>query len=181
MKRIAWGLACASMLQASSAMAELGWVLEADLEFGGDTVATVFFTDGSSQDTEAGQGLAVAVGAHYRFPDSNWDARATLGYKYVTTQASDVDIYLRRVPMEFIVNYMFDGGTWLGLGLSRHTGTRYHGGGVIPDIEFEDATGTVFEFGYHWLGLSLTRMDYTAVGGGTVSADNFGIKLIGRF
>jgi hypothetical protein len=183
MQRIVWALACASLLSAPAALAQegLGWVFEFDLEFGGDAVATTNFTDGSSQDTHAGQGLSVAAGAHYRAAGSSWDTRATLGYKYVSSQASDADIYMRRVPMELIVDYMYENGAWLGLGVSRHTGIQYNGGGVNPNVAFEDATGPVIEVGWQWIGLSYTFMDYTATGGGTVNADNVGLKVIGRF
>jgi hypothetical protein len=43
-----------------------GWLLNLDLDFGGDDLVTVSFTDGDSQDVKAGQGVAFAVGGWFR-------------------------------------------------------------------------------------------------------------------
>jgi hypothetical protein len=176
-------VACASLFLSSAAFADspVGWVLEADLEFGGDPVATVYFSDGTSQDVKAGQGVSIAVGGHFRASDkSPWDTRATIGYKYVTTKATNADITLTRVPLELIVDYMFENGGWLGLGVSHHTNISFDSDGLGPEGDFDDATGPVIEAGWNWIAATYTIMDYSA-GGESASANNFGIKVIGRF
>lgn len=158
----------------------LGFVFEGDLEYGGDRVATVSYEDGSTQDVRAGQGVSLAVGAHYR-GDSPISLRGTLGYKYVTTAASNADISLSRVVMEVLANYAWDNGWWAGVGVTHHTNVRFKGDGFGPDVDFDDATGPTFELGWRWIALSYTKLDYTSEFGGTVDASSFGLTLVSKF
>lgn len=77
------------------------------LEFGGDEVAKVFFTNGETQAVRAGQGGSISIGAQVQFPKaSKFLLRGSIGYKYVTTQADNVHIRLTRVPMQLTANFM---------------------------------------------------------------------------
>jgi hypothetical protein len=158
----------------------LGFVFEGDLEYGGDRVATVSYEDGSTQDVRAGQGVSLAVGAHYR-GDSPISVRGTIGYKYVTTAASNADISLSRVVMEVLANYAWDNGWWVGVGVTHHTNVHFKGDGFGPDIDFDDATGPTVEVGWRWIALSYTKLDYTSEFGGTVDASSLGLTLVSKF
>jgi hypothetical protein len=181
------GLACGLMLAAGPALAEgaqpghFGFVLGGALEFGGDDVAEVLFTNGDSQDVKAGQGVSVDVGAHYRFADSPVSIRGTIGYKYVTTQAENADINMSRVPLQLIGSYHLENGARVGAGVVRHNSVRFDADGLGPDIDFDDATGFTVEAGWKWFLLSYTGMDYEDDAGNEYSADNFGVKLIWEF
>ncbi|HEU4653030.1 MAG TPA: hypothetical protein VFS47_03540 [Steroidobacteraceae bacterium] len=158
----------------------LGFVFEGDLEYGGDRVATVSYEDGSTQDVRAGQGLSLAVGAHYR-GDSPFSIRGTVGYKYVTTAASNADINLSRVVFEVLGNYAWENGWWVGVGVTHHTNIHFKGDGFGPNIDFDDATGPTFELGWRWIALSYTKLDYTSEFGGTVDASSLGLTLVSKF
>ena len=67
------------------------------LEFGGDQLAEVYFTDGSTQGINAGQGGSLFAGGQFRLNrKETFFLRATAGIKYVTTKADNVHIRLDR-------------------------------------------------------------------------------------
>jgi hypothetical protein len=126
-----------------SSGARFGWVLAGGGDFGGDDVATVSFENGDTQDVKAGQGLWVGVGGYYK-PEylSPYSIRATVGFKYTTTKASNADINLSRVPLELIGSYQFPNGTRLGAGPVPNTNVKLDGDGYFEDVDFDDATGS---------------------------------------
>jgi hypothetical protein len=158
----------------------LHFLFEGDLEYGGDRVATVSFTDGSSQDVRAGQGVSLAMGAHYR-GDSPFSVRGTVGYKYVTTAASNADISMSRVVFEVLGNYAWSNGWWTGAGITHHTNVKFKGDGFGPDIDFDDATGPTVELGWRWFALSYTNLKYKGEFGGEVDASSLGLTLVSKF
>ncbi|PPE73772.1 hypothetical protein C3942_10185 [Solimonas fluminis] len=158
-----------------------GFVLGGSLEFGGDDVATVLFTNGEEQDVKAGQGLGVDAGVYCRFAGAPFSLRGTVGFKYVTTQAENADINMRRVPLQLVGSYHLDGGARMGLGLVRHNGVKFDADGIGEDIEFDDATGYTVEIGWKWILLSYTGIEYTDEFGNDYSGDSFGLKLIAEF
>ena len=46
-----------------------GFLVQTDVEFGGDTVLTVAFDDGDTQNVHAGQGISLGLGAYVRPSD----------------------------------------------------------------------------------------------------------------
>ncbi|MGH8446065.1 MAG: hypothetical protein ACREVL_12410 [Solimonas sp.] len=157
-----------------------GFVVEGAIEFGGDEVARIYFDDNSDQSVRAGQGLSAAAGFYVR-PAPEWSVRATVGYKYVGTKADNADIYLSRVPVNLIASYHFDNGVRLGAGGVWHTGIKFHGDNIAPDVDFDDAFGYTMEAGWRWFVLSYTGMDYKDEFGGKYNADSYGLRVIGEF
>lgn len=157
-----------------------GLVLGLDFEFGGDDVARIYFEDGSSQGVNAGQGVSVDVGVHYRTV-SSWDFRGTFGYKYVTTKADNADLYLDRFVIEAAVDYIFDAGWFLGGGFVHHNKIEFHGDDLGPNFKLDDASGFMIEAGWSYIGVRYTFMDYEDEFGYKYDANNVGVFLIGRF
>jgi hypothetical protein len=179
---IACSLLAVSCLSTAHAENEgLAFTIEADLEYGGDDLATLEFTDGSSQDIKAGQGVTVALGGHYRAVESPFSVRGTVGYKYVTTQASNADISVSRTVFEFVGNYLWDTGWWIGGGLTHHTGIKFDADGYGPNVKFDDATGPTVEVGWRWIALSYTNLDYKDPFGGKWDASSVGLTLTSKF
>jgi len=57
-----------------------GFLVQADIDYGGDDVATVYFDDDSSQDLKAGQGLAISLGGWFRpIESSPFEIQASVG------------------------------------------------------------------------------------------------------
>src|SRR5262245_7574586 len=92
---------------------QFGFTPEADLEFGGDDFATVSFEDGDSQDISLGQGLTLALGGQYKPAEfSPFAVRATVGYKFVTTSATNADIGITRIVYEVVGSYRLASDFW---------------------------------------------------------------------
>lgn len=161
---------------------QVGLVLQADLDYGGDDLATVSFTNGESQDVKAGQGIVVSGGVHFR-PSGEvpFDIQTLVGYKYVTTAASNADIKVTRVVFQVLGDYQFDNGVYLGGGVVRHTGTKLDGDGFFRDIDFDDATGYTIESGWRWVGLHYTHIEYENNFVKKVDASHVGLRFSFKF
>lgn len=166
---------------AHAAEDELGFVFEADLEFGGDELATFSFEDGSTQDIKTGQGVTLALGGHYRRANSPFSLRGTVGYKYVTTKASNADVNIGRTVIEVVGNYLWDNGWWIGGGITLHSSIEFDADGFGPDLRFDDAIGPTIEAGWRWIALTYTKLDYKDEFGGKWDASSVGLKLTSKF
>jgi len=169
--------------QAQAENTGFGFVFEGDLEYGGDEIATLEFVDGSSQDVKTGQGITLALGGHYRADGSPFSVRGTVGYKYVTTKASNADISIGRTVLEVVGNYLFANDWWVAAGLTHHTGIKFDGDDFSPDIDFKATTGPTVEVGWRWIALSYTKLEYKPKHGTEAEADasSFGLTLISKF
>ena len=156
-----------------------GFVGELDLEFGGDDIAEVQFTNGSTQTVKAGQGGTLAIGGHYRPANSDFDFSATVGYKFVTTAASNADIGVDRVVFKALVIYDPANSWWVAAGPVWHDGTKFHGDGFVSDIKFDDAVGFTAQAGWKWIGLTYTNMEYK-FRGIKVDGSSIGLSLTWR-
>ena len=162
--------------------AKLGFLVEGAIEYGGDDIATVNFKDGSHQNIKAGQGGTIAAGGYFKPQESSpFSVRGTVGYKFVTTAASNADIRIDRIVYELVGNYEWPSGFRVGAGMTRHTGIKLNADGFGPNVKFADATGATAEFGWKWLSLSYTAIDYKDEFGDKWDAGSLGLALIWRF
>ena len=136
-----------------------------DVTGGGDTLASVTYTDGSTQSIKAGGMLQIGGGVEYRQAGAPWAVQAGIGYHFDTTHANNGDITFSRWPIEL-------SGVWypseqirLGLGLRHATNASLHSSGAASDLgdtDFSAKTGALVEG--EWLitpkmGLSLRWVD----------------------
>jgi hypothetical protein len=142
---------------------DFGFVGELDLEFGGDQVASVLYTNGSTQGVNAGQGGTLALGMHYRPARWDVDLSATLGYKYVTTAASNADINISRTVLQVLATYDPADSWWVGAGPVWHNGVKFDVGGLGRNLDLGNSTGFTLQAGWKWIGVTYTKMDYTEV------------------
>lgn len=160
----------------------LRFLLGGALEFGGDEVAEVYFTNGESQSVNAGQGISIAIGGQLQFPSAEkLLLRGSLGYKYVTTQAENVHIRLTRVPINLTANVLATDKLRFGAGISMHRNIKFKADGLGPDISFTGANGPIFEIAYGAIGISYTSMRYKDSSNLSYSANAFGITFSGVF
>jgi hypothetical protein len=158
-----------------------GWLVNLDLDFGGDDLVTVSFTDGDSQDVKAGQGVGFGVGGWFRpLENSPLEIQAALGYKYVTTAATDADIKVTRTTLQLNAVYRFANDWYVSGGLLRHMSPELDGDGFFEDIEFDDANGASVEFGWKWIGLHYTAMEYSSDLYEDADAGNIGLRFTWR-
>jgi hypothetical protein len=150
------------------------------LELGGDKVAEIFFTNGESQFVRAGQGITGFAGAELRFRDLRpLVLRGSAGIKYVTTAADNAHIRLTRFPLALTAGWMLTPDLRLSAGLVTHRAIRFRADGIGSDLNFEPATGAVFEVAWKGLGFSFAPLTYADEFGESYSARAFGITYSG--
>ncbi|AKQ45941.1 hypothetical protein TH63_10260 [Rufibacter radiotolerans] len=151
-------------------------------EFGGDKVAETLFTNGETQTTRAGQGGSIHVGGQFQFPNlEKFLVRATVGFKYVTTQAENAHIRLSRIPLHLTANYMATDKIRLSAGLASHQSVTFKTDGIGQDFDLKGGTGPIFEVAYGVVGLSYTIMNYQDQNNTTYSANAIGVTISGVF
>ena len=154
------------------------FLIKGALEMGGDEVAEVYFTNGETQSVKAGQGVSIAVGGEAVIPGiEKLLFHATVGYKYVTTQADNAHIRLTRVPIQATANWMVIDKLRLGAGIVTHRAIRFKADGIMKDVTFESATGPTFEVAYSGIGLTYTAMTYKDQDKNAYSANAIGLSF----
>lgn len=154
-------LECAFMntLNAQSSSQKLSLSLGGGIEFGGDKIAEVYFTNGADQSVNAGQGGSLYAAVEYELHKS-FRIRTLAGFKYVTTAAENANIKLTRFPLQIsgIVNLNND--WYLSAGLATQQGIRFKGDGFLDDLNLKTKGGAVFGLGYNSFFLTYTGMKY---------------------
>ena len=159
-----------------------GLLIQTDLEFGGDTVATVGFEDGDTQNVHAGQGISLGIGGYVRPSDRvPLEISGAIGYKYVTTAADNADINLSRTVLKLNATYWFDQNWFVTAGLTHHMSPKVDGDGFFEDISFDDATGVSAEVGWRWIALRYTKIEYSLPGFEDTDASSVGLSFTWRF
>ncbi|PPK88471.1 hypothetical protein CLV84_1439 [Neolewinella xylanilytica] len=152
-------------------------LLEGNLEYGGDDLVTVFFTNGEDQRMTAGQGGTLAVGGEYKPTGVPLLLRATIGIKYNTEAADNANINFVRYPLNALGYVTFAKGFRAGAGLTTHLGARLKGDGFVDDVKFDTSLGTRFEFGWKWVAVTYTRLTYEAPFAGSFDGGSFGVSF----
>jgi hypothetical protein len=159
----------------------LGLVVEAVGEFGGDNVAQVTYTNGSTQNIKAGQGLTLALGLHFRPPGLPLDFAGTVGYKFVTTADTNSSLGIDRVVIKLTGTLQLPLSFYVDAGPVWHTDTKVHGGGYFDDIHFNDAAGVTVGAGWRWVGVSYTHITYTSAQTTSVDGSSVGLDFTFKF
>jgi hypothetical protein len=181
---VALGAVATAQAAPRSTGVKFGPVVEGAIAFGGDTVGVVEFTNGDTQNLKTGNGGTLSVGVHLQpSVDSPWDLRATVGYKYTGVNARNADITLTRTVWQLIGSYEYLSGFRLGAGVVYHHGVHFNGDNYFYDVDFDDATGPVVEFGWRWIALTYTDMTYKAryPYSGELNANNAGLRFAWEF
>jgi hypothetical protein len=126
------------------------FLLGAGVSFGGDTLATVEYTDGKSGSIKAGGGFTFKTGLDYRL-NRNFALQATLGYQKDSQGADNGKITFTRVPVEVLAFYYPRDRFRMGLGLRKANSATLDSSGVanMGSFNFDASTGTVLEV--EWL------------------------------
>ena len=160
----------------------LRFLLGAALEFGGDNLAEIYFTDGSTQTMNAGQGGTLFAGGQVRLTKSEkLFLRGSLGIKYLTTKADNAHIRLTRMPLQLSLNYMPAKKIRLATGIVSHQAINLKFDGLGQDAKFKSVPGLQFEAGYGAFALSYTAMTYKDAGNASYRANAIGLTVSGVF
>lgn len=155
------------------------FLLGGALEFGGESIGELTFQDGSVQKMYAGQGGTFMAGAAYILgKNENFELRGTLGYKYLTTKATNVNVSLNRVPLRFTGLWKPVPKFYLGAGICSHLGINFRGGGLTPNEKLGSAVGPTFELGYNIFSIVVTPMKYKDQYGSSFDATAVGLYFV---
>jgi len=160
-------------------------MIKAAADFGGDTLVTVIFTDGSQQSIKANELLSLGAGVSIVNEAGDIEAEVSLSYKFAAISASNGDVTFSRWPLDALVFYRLPE-LRLGGGLTYHINPKLSGSGVASglDATFDDALGLLLQADYRVtpkinLGIRYTSLDYKLrVGGATATARSSGVGVV---
>lgn len=154
------------------------------LTFGGETLATVQYSDGSSDSIKSGGLVHLYGGAEFKL-GTEVSIQATLGYHVDDTKnASNGSLRFSRYPVDLIVVYALDDKVRLGAGAQIVNGAKIAGSGVASGarVDFESSTGALVEAEYLFtpsLGAKLRFVSHQfKPKGGSVSLDGDHVGLM---
>jgi len=181
--------ACSTLsLQARATTFELGGALGADFNAGADTLLVLKYSDGTTQDIKAGNGLLAAVGGGVMFFDQQphrLETQLTIGVKYSTmSPANNASLDFVRVPIELLAFYRNE--DWhfrLGGGGAWYVSNSLSGGGALNgEAKFGPALGGIAQADFVWnafaVGLRYTLLQLRADGADrSANANSLGVNL----
>ena len=157
---------------------------EMSLEGGGDDIIGTT----SGETISAGGGLKFALGIQNPINDAgSASIRLVLGYLFDSIDAANGDAEID--TLTFDAMYIIHSAAHsFGLGATMHLSPEYSDNiaGFAPlKIEFDDAFGVVFQYGYHFIpgleiGVRLSDLDYEA-GNARIDAGSFGFYISNGF
>ena len=126
-----------------------GLLLRMNLDFGGNKLADVAWSDGSTATLRAGQLITFAAGVGYRAAAA-WAIEATLGYKFDKVNGSNGTIEVTRIPIDVILSWA-PGHHRLGGGPTVHLAPRFNcsaSGLCGQQVYFDPAFGGIVQYAY---------------------------------
>ena len=185
MKHFAIGaaLALASLGAIADESRPLHFVVGTGLTFGGEKLATVSYTDGTTQDIRSGGLVALYAGVDVRATDL-MSFQATLGYHADSTStASNGSVRFSRVPLEVLGYFHVSDKIRLGGGVRLVNSPELKGDGIASGVntKFDNTTGVILEGEYLFtprFGLKLRAVSesYQPSGGGPkANGDHAGV------
>jgi hypothetical protein len=158
------------------------FLIESGIEYGGDEILQVFFTNGGKQNMRAGQGGFIAFGGQLQFANvKQLMLRTSIGVKYNTTAAENANIRLTRLPIHLTPFWNINNDFRLGIGVTNHLSPKLKGDGFVPDVDYTSSVGPRFEFGYKSFALTYTSIKYEDKLGESFSASSFGASIYFTF
>jgi hypothetical protein len=136
------------------------------LTFGGDTLATVQFSDGTTDSIKAGGLAHVYAGAEFKVGTA-MAIQATLGYHVDDTRSSsNGSLRFSRYPVDLIALYSLNERVRLGAGAQIVGSAKLAGSGVASAVavDFQSSTGALVEAEYLFtpnLGAKLRFVSHT--------------------
>jgi hypothetical protein len=179
---VAVALATTCLAAAAQEPGTLRPLLGMGLTYGGDKLATVDFTNGTSESIRAGGLVMLYVGAEWRF-NSPFALQATVGYHVHDTSGSNGSLRFSRYPFDLIGLYAINERVRLGGGVEIVSSPKIGSSGVLAgnSASFKGSTGLVLEGEYLFspqLGLKARvashRFDFKN-GGGSLDGNYFGV------
>jgi len=163
--RFMLAVAMLSLSAVSVQAAEFRGVVGIGFDLGGDKLLSGTYTDGSTWEVKANQGLLLNGGVVMVTGD--FETQATVGYKFGGPTAKNGSVTFDVIPLELIEFYRA-GNARMGLGISYHLNPKLKvdipGSILNGDYNFDDALGMVAQIGWAPAGgIYSIDLRYTAV------------------
>lgn len=174
-------LAALLLVFGGAAQAEPRFFGSVGYNYGGDDLATVIFTDGTSQTIKAGSGLALNLGVVHDFGGTAFALQSSFGYLVENTSAANSNARFSRYPLE-VIGFWRQGEHRFGAGLVSHLSPTLDLDNLGGTLDFDNASGVVFEYGYGMFSVRYTDIDYGISGySGSVDGSGMGIYFSTAF
>lgn len=162
-------------------------MINAGLTYGGDTIATAVFTNGSSTDVKGGGLMQFGAGGLYQFENHPLALMLSANYHFHSVGGTGGSVNFDRFPVEALAYYTGKERFRLGGGVRivnspEANSTAPGSGSTVKNITYENTTGLVAEVGYQlsskgWLNFRFVSEKYqgkraTAYNGATASLAN---------
>jgi len=181
------------LLGAPSAEAvQVQGLLGMGIEFGGEKLLTLQYSDGSTSSLQSGRGLMLTAGAilqAFEQGDHSLEVQGSVGLKYGTVkEASNQSVSFTRFPLELLGFYHYAPARLrLGGGMAYHLSPSISADGELSnaEVDMNNALGAIIQADYALsaqllLGVRYTLMKYEITASGATSdidANCFGINL----
>jgi hypothetical protein len=177
-------VACMALAPAIALAAEDkpgGLALQAEMEYGGDSITAVDAITGRTQSISVGEGTVVGAGGYFRpIAGSRFEIRGLMGYKFISNAAASARVQLTRMVRQVTGNYRFGAGWSVGAGVVQHSSTLLQGNDSFHPLQLATSTGTATQFGWRWATLQYTNMRYADRSGNNWDASTIGVGLTWR-
>lgn len=153
---------------------------------GGDTLVTVTFVGGDTENIKANRGLFFGGGVSMVNETKDIETEITLSYKFDDISASNGDITFSTWPLDALAFYRTPQ-VRVGGGVTYHLNPDLSGSGVASglNVNFKDSLGFIVQADWRIsekvnLGLRYTALDYEVEGSSaSVNSNGIGIVLSG--
>lgn len=163
------------LAMSAGAQAEVGFFGSVGYNHGGDDLATIIFTDGSSQTIKAGSGLALNLGLVHDFGGTSFALQSTIGYLVENTSAANTNARFSRYPVE-VTGFWRQADHRFGAGLVNHFSPTLDLDNLGGTLDFDRASGFVIEYGYRMFSMRYTSIEYSVSGySGGIDGSGIGI------
>lgn len=158
--------ACTFAAQAADAAPAVRPLVGFGLTFGGDTLATVQFDDGTTDSIKAGGLAHLYAGAEFKV-GTEMAIQATIGYHVDDTRSSsNGSLRFSRYPVDLVALYSVNERVRLGAGAQIVGSAKLAGSGVASAVavDFQSSTGALVEAEYLFtpsLGAKLRFVSHT--------------------
>lgn len=194
-------VAGAASAQDADALAGFHPFVSMGLTVGGDTIVTANYSNGSSEDINAGELFQFGAGVQWKDAGSPFAFAFSLNYHADTANASNGKAEFKRYPLEAIAYYRTSDRVRVGLGLRyvlSPEATYNISGGNDEKLTYDDAVGALAEVGFgvtphFWVSLravseeykpktyTLNGTSFDASGGKVQDGSHFGINMLYLF
>lgn len=156
---------------------KLGLLVRMGLDFGGEKVADVTWSNGDTKTLKAGQLFTFSGGLFYH-PAAPWALETTIGYKFDQANGSNGSIAFTRVPLDVVASFA-SGRHRIGVGPTVHFSPTFTCDAGIcfttkVETKFDTAIGGIAQYAYGFpvgrnsgfeLAVRFTAIEYKRSGG----------------